>query len=107
MGLPYELTPRLVRGLDYYTRTVFEVVPPRVGSQSTIGGGGRYDGLAEILGGKPTPGVGFATGLERIILNMREQGCPLPDRRDSGRLLRAARRRGEAGRRPPRRGGPP
>jgi histidyl-tRNA synthetase len=78
MGLPYELTPRLVRGLDYYTRTVFEVVPPRVGSQATIGGGGRYDGLAEILGGKPTPGVGFAAGMDRIILNMREQGCPLP-----------------------------
>ena len=101
MGLPYELTPRLVRGLDYYTRTVFEVVPPRVGSQATIGGGGRYDGLAEILGGKPTPGVGFAAGMDRIILNMREQGCPLPDRRDPGRLLRAARRRGQAGRRPP------
>ena len=79
MELPYELTPRLVRGLDYYTRTVFEVVPPRLGSQSTIGGGGRYDGLAELLGGKQTPGVGFATGLERIILNLREQGCPLPD----------------------------
>ena len=79
MGLPYELTPRLVRGLDYYTRTVFEVVPPRTGSQSAIGGGGRYDGLAEILGGKPTPGVGFAAGLDRIILNMREQGCALPD----------------------------
>jgi len=78
MGLPYELTPRLVRGLDYYTRTVFEVVPPRVGSQSTIGGGGRYDGLAEILGGKRTPGVGFAAGMDRIILNLREQGCPLP-----------------------------
>lgn len=78
MELPYDLTPRLVRGLDYYTRTVFEVVPPRVGSQATIGGGGRYDGLAEILGGKHTPGVGFAAGLDRIILNMREQGCPLP-----------------------------
>ncbi|MGE3271250.1 MAG: histidine--tRNA ligase [Chloroflexota bacterium] len=77
-GLPYELTPRLVRGLDYYTRTVFEVVPPRVGSQSTIGGGGRYDGLAEIIGGKPTPGVGFAAGMDRIILNMREQGIILP-----------------------------
>ncbi|MCC7368727.1 MAG: histidine--tRNA ligase [Chloroflexi bacterium] len=77
-GLPYELTPRLVRGLDYYTRTVFEVVPPRVGSQSTIGGGGRYDGLAEIIGGKPTPGVGFAAGMDRIILNMREQGVILP-----------------------------
>jgi histidyl-tRNA synthetase len=78
MGLPYELTHRLVRGLDYYTRTVFEVVPPKVGSQSTIGGGGRYDGLAEILGGKHTPAVGFAAGMDRIILNLREQGCPLP-----------------------------
>ncbi|MCC6178508.1 MAG: histidine--tRNA ligase [Chloroflexi bacterium] len=78
MGLPYTLTPRLVRGLDYYTRTVFEVVPPSVGAQSTIGGGGRYDGLAETIGGKHTPGVGFATGLDRIILNLREQGCPLP-----------------------------
>jgi histidyl-tRNA synthetase len=78
MGLPYELTPRLVRGLDYYTRTVFEVVPPRVGSQATIGGGGRYDGLAEIVGGKHTPAVGFAAGMDRIILNMREQGCWLP-----------------------------
>ncbi|HZO28888.1 MAG TPA: histidine--tRNA ligase [Chloroflexota bacterium] len=78
MGLPYELTPRLVRGLDYYTRTVFEVVPPKTGSQAAIGGGGRYDGLAEILGGKPTPGVGFAAGMDRIILNMREQGCSLP-----------------------------
>ncbi len=76
--LPYTITPRLVRGLDYYTRTVFEVVPPIVGGQSTIGGGGRYDGLAEEIGGKPTPGVGFAAGLDRIIMNLREQGCPLP-----------------------------
>jgi histidyl-tRNA synthetase len=79
MGLPYEITPTLVRGLDYYTRTVFEVVPPSVGSQSTIGGGGRYDGLAQQIGGKYTPGVGFAAGLDRIILNMREQGCALPE----------------------------
>lgn len=81
MGLPYELTPRLVRGLDYYTRTVFEVVPPKVGSQATIGGGGRYDGLAEIVGGpgaKHVPAVGFAAGMDRIILNMREQGCQIP-----------------------------
>ena len=78
MELPYELTPRLVRGLDYYTRTVFEVVPPAAGAQSTLGGGGRYDGLAEQLGGKPTPGVGVAAGLDRIILNLKEQGCPLP-----------------------------
>jgi len=79
MGLPYQIEPKLVRGLDYYTRTVFEVVPPRVGAQATIGGGGRYVGLAELLGGKHTPGVGFAPGLDRIILNMREQGVALPD----------------------------
>jgi histidyl-tRNA synthetase len=79
MGLPYQIEPKLVRGLDYYTRTVFEVVPPRVGAQATIGGGGRYDGLAELLDGRHTPGVGFAAGLDRIILNMREQGVALPD----------------------------
>ena len=79
MGIPFELAPRLVRGLDYYTRTVFEVVPPRIGAQATIGGGGRYDGLAELLGGKHTPAVGFASGLERIILNLRAQGAQLPD----------------------------
>jgi histidyl-tRNA synthetase len=78
-GLPYQIESRLVRGLDYYTRTVFEVVPPRTGAQATIGGGGRYDGLAELLGGRHTPGVGFAAGLDRIILNLREQGCPLPE----------------------------
>jgi histidyl-tRNA synthetase len=78
MDLPYEITPRLVRGLDYYTRTVFEVVPPIAGAQATIGGGGRYDGLAEEIGGKPTPGVGFAAGLDRIILNLKEQDCRLP-----------------------------
>ncbi|MFN8523219.1 MAG: histidine--tRNA ligase [Chloroflexota bacterium] len=79
MELHYEITPTLVRGLDYYTRTVFEVVPPSVGAQSTIGGGGRYDGLAEQVGGKPTPGVGFATGLDRILLNLREQALWLPE----------------------------
>jgi histidyl-tRNA synthetase len=72
-GLPYELNARLVRGLDYYTRTVFEVWPPEVGGQSTLGGGGRYDGLAEQLGGRPTPAVGFAAGLERILLNLEKQ----------------------------------
>ena len=78
-GLPFEIEPKLVRGLDYYTRTVFEVVPPKIGAQATIGGGGRYDGLAELVGGRHTPAVGFAAGLDRIILNMREQGCPLPE----------------------------
>jgi histidyl-tRNA synthetase len=77
--IPYVLEPRLVRGLDYYTRTVFEVVPAVEGAQSTIGGGGRYDGLIELLGGRHTPGVGFATGLERIILNLKRAGVePAP-----------------------------
>lgn len=79
LEVPWQLNPRLVRGLDYYTRTVFEVWPPEVGGQSTLGAGGRYDGLAEALGGRPTPGVGFATGVERILLNLRQQGVPLPE----------------------------
>jgi histidyl-tRNA synthetase len=78
--IPFTLNPRLVRGLDYYTRTVFEVIPPEEGAQSTIGGGGRYDGLIELLGGRPTPGVGFATGIERIILNLKRQGIAIPER---------------------------
>ena len=77
-GLVYTINSRLVRGLDYYTRTVFEVWPPEIGGQSTLGGGGRYDGLAEQLGGRPTPAVGFATGLERILLNLTRQGVQLP-----------------------------
>ena len=77
-GIPYDINPRLVRGLDYYTRSVWEVWPPVVGAQSTIGGGGRYDGLAEQLGGRPTPGVGFATGIERIIIEMKDQHVALP-----------------------------
>ena len=77
-GIPFEINPRLVRGLDYYTRSVWEVWPPVVGAQSTIGGGGRYDGLAEQLGGRPTPGVGFATGIERIILELKDQHVAVP-----------------------------
>lgn len=72
-GISYELNPRLVRGLDYYTRAVFEFQPLEEGGQSTIGAGGRYDGLIEQLGGRPTPGTGFATGIERIILNLKRQ----------------------------------
>jgi len=74
LGIAYTVDPRIVRGLDYYARTVWEVEPPEAAGQSTIGGGGRYDGLIEILGGPPTPAVGFATGIERIALNMRERG---------------------------------
>jgi histidyl-tRNA synthetase len=78
LGLAFQVEHRLVRGLDYYTRTVFEIAPPTEGAQSTLGGGGRYDGLIEQLGGPPTPGAGFALGIERILLNMRRQGAGLP-----------------------------
>jgi histidyl-tRNA synthetase len=67
-----------VRGLDYYTRTVFEIQPKTEGGQSTLGGGGRYDDLIEELGGKPTPALGFAAGIERIILNLKKQNVPTP-----------------------------
>ena len=73
LGIAYAINPRLVRGLDYYTRTVFEFQPRDEGAQSTVGGGGRYDDLIEELGGPPTPGIGFATGIERIVLNLKRQ----------------------------------
>lgn len=73
LGIPMVINHKLVRGLDYYTRTVFEIQPQEEGAQSTILAGGRYDGLIEELGGRPTPGVGFATGVERIILNLKRQ----------------------------------
>ena len=73
--IPVEIDPLLVRGLDYYNRTVFEIVPTDdARAQGTIGGGGRYDGLLEILGGPPTPGMGFGSGIERIILEMQRSG---------------------------------
>jgi histidyl-tRNA synthetase len=79
MGVRYDLDHRLVRGLDYYTRTTFEFfVAGREGQQQALGGGGRYDGLAELLGGRPTPGIGFGIGLDRTILAAEEQGTGLP-----------------------------
>ena len=78
LGIPFELNHRLVRGLDYYTRTVFEIQPEEEGAQSTLGGGGRYDDLIEELGGKPTPALGFATGIERIILNLKKENVAVP-----------------------------
>ncbi len=78
LGIPFQLNYRLVRGLDYYTRTVFEVGPREEGAQSALGGGGRYDNLIEQLGGKPTPAVGFAAGIERIILNLKRQKIAIP-----------------------------
>jgi histidyl-tRNA synthetase len=71
-GVRYRVEPALVRGLDYYTRTAWEFKWPPLGAQSTIGGGGRYDGLAEAIGGAPTPGVGFGAGLERLLLALGE-----------------------------------
>lgn len=79
LGVPYRIDPTLARGLDYYARTVFEVHPAREGAQSAVCAGGRYDGLIAQLGGRPTPGIGFAAGIERLILNMRERGADPPD----------------------------
>jgi histidyl-tRNA synthetase len=73
-GVAYAVDPGLVRGLDYYTRTAWEWVWPELGAQSTLSGGGRYDGLAEQLGGRPAPGVGFGAGVERLVLTLEETG---------------------------------
>ncbi len=77
-GVAYQINPRLVRGLDYYSKTVFEWVTTQLGAQGTVCAGGRYDGLVEQLGGKPCPGVGFAMGVERLILLLDELGV-VPD----------------------------
>jgi len=77
-GIRYELNPRLVRGLDYYSKTVFEWVTDQLGAQGTICAGGRYDGLVEYLGGKPVPAVGFALGLERLLGLLAAGGVDLP-----------------------------
>ena len=68
MNISYSIDPKLVRGLDYYSRTTFEIISSSLGAQDAICGGGRYDGLVEIIGGKPTPGIGFAAGMERILM---------------------------------------
>lgn len=79
MQVSYELNPQLVRGLDYYTHTVFEFYGEREGSQSSLGAGGRYDNLVQQLGGsKPTPAAGFGIGLERVLLELKEEGVELP-----------------------------
>ncbi|MEO6462278.1 MAG: ATP phosphoribosyltransferase regulatory subunit, partial [Candidatus Eisenbacteria bacterium] len=92
-GVRFVLDPRLVRGLDYYTRTAFEVHDPGRGAQSALGGGGRYDGLIEEIGGPSVPGVGFSAGLERILLALEERGLvPEPARA----LVYVARAGGDA-----------
>ena len=114
VDVAYEIDPGLVRGLDYYTRTVFEFTSDALGAQSGVGGGGRYDGLVEQLGGPPTPGVGWAAGIERILLAAGDRdsstapvlfiAVPKPERRTTGfRLAHELRKRvplelGDAGR---------
>jgi len=102
--VPYDLDPTLVRGLDYYTRTVFEFESADLGAQSGVGGGGRYDLLIEQLGGQPTPGVGWAAGIERMVLASSEESARSPldvfvaidggDPRDAFRLVTALRAKG-------------
>ncbi len=79
LELSHQINPLLVRGLDYYTKTVFEIKSAELGAQDTIVGGGRYDDLVEQLGGKPTPALGFGSGLDRLILTMEAQGARFPD----------------------------
>jgi histidyl-tRNA synthetase len=82
-GVAYQENWRLVRGLDYYMRTTFEITAPGLGSQNAVCGGGRYDGLVELLGGQPTKGIGFAIGTDRLILSLLEraqQAAPLPSK---------------------------
>ncbi|SDE54158.1 histidyl-tRNA synthetase [Thermus arciformis] len=81
LQVPYELEPALVRGLDYYVRTAFEVHHAAIGAQSALGGGGRYDGLSELLGGPRVPGVGFAFGVERVALALEAEGIAPPEER--------------------------
>lgn len=76
--IPYTIDTNLVRGLDYYTNTVWEVIAGGLGAQNSLGGGGRYDNLVETLGGRPTPGVGFGSGLERLLIALDAQGVELP-----------------------------
>jgi histidyl-tRNA synthetase len=79
VGISYVLDPMLVRGLDYYTRTTFEVVAEGLGAQDSVTGGGRYDGLIEAIGGPPTPGIGFAIGFERLVTALEHQGLTVPE----------------------------
>lgn len=81
LGIDYNVDKNIVRGLDYYTKTVFEFVSNNIGAQGTVCGGGRYDGLIEACGGKPVPGIGFAIGLERLLMVMENQGIEIAERK--------------------------
>ena len=95
LSVPYQVNPRLVRGLDYYVRTAYEFTSDALGSQSAVAGGGRYDGLVETLGGPPTPGIGFGMGEERLALMLEAAGRPVPESRPAVFFVSAD----EAGRR--------
>lgn len=79
MNIPYVVNPKIVRGLDYYTKTAFEFVTNSIGAQGTVCGGGRYDNLAEEVGGLPIPGVGFGLGKERLLMLMEANGVEIPE----------------------------
>ncbi|MBQ2792402.1 MAG: histidine--tRNA ligase [Oscillospiraceae bacterium] len=82
MGIAYKVNPTIVRGLDYYTKTVFEFVTDKIGSQATVCGGGRYDGLVQQLGGPALPGIGFGMGIERLLMTMEACGCSFPEEKE-------------------------
>ncbi|MDP4180673.1 MAG: histidine--tRNA ligase [Bacillota bacterium] len=82
LGIKYNVDKNIVRGLDYYTKSVFEFISDNVGAQGTICGGGRYDGLVESCGGNPTPGIGFGLGIERLLLEMESQGIVIPEQKE-------------------------
>ena len=96
-GVAYQVNPRLVRGLDYYSRTVFEWVTDRLGAQDAVCSGGRYDGLVTQLGGRPSPAIGFAMGVERLVALMDEEGVPVPDFSPHAYLVRVGRDAEHAG----------
>ena len=100
-GVEYKIDPTLVRGLDYYTRTIFSFVCDRLGAQSEIGGGGRYDGLIEQLGGPPTPAVGWAAGIERILLALGGRSARAEARRTTSSSSPTRRPTAGGGRRSP------
>ena len=97
MGITYQIDPGIVRGLDYYTRTAAEVFSGKVGAQNAVFGGGRYDGLAAQLGGKPIPGVGFGMGLERVLQVLEQEGIALPGDRPPDVFIATGRSEDSAG----------
>ena len=94
-GVGYTPAPRLVRGLDYYTRTTFEFVAAGLGAQDTVSAGGRYDYLVETIGGPPTPAVGFASGIERIVLSVGRRTSPKPRSEELTSFSRSVRTNGK------------